>query len=104
MDIEVSTSLLEVFKQKSFSVRVGGEVEPKDYKGSYEAGHWDFSMYEGEDLILERRALGLEFPLRSLLYRRTVRSRCSSEVPVERMLAVAITIFVWFTWNALPAD
>lgn len=48
--------------------------------------------------------LKLRFPLKSLIYRRTVRSICFASNRSEIMLAVAITIFVWFTWNALPAD
>ncbi len=48
--------------------------------------------------------LNLKFPLRSLIYRRKVKSNCTSTEPTKIMLAIAITIFVWFTWNALPMD
>jgi hypothetical protein len=48
--------------------------------------------------------LGLKFPLRTWIYRRNVKSNCTSTEPTKIMLAIAMTIFVWFTWNALPAD
>lgn len=49
-------------------------------------------------------ALCLTFPWWSLLWRRTVTSYCTASEPVTQMLAIAVTIFVWFTWNAVPAD
>jgi len=48
--------------------------------------------------------LKLEFPLRTRIWRRKVKSFCTTTEPHKIMLAIAITIFVWFTWNALPAD
>ena len=48
--------------------------------------------------------LKLEFPLRTWIWRRTVKSYCTTTEQDKMMLAIAITIFVWFTWNALPAD
>lgn len=48
--------------------------------------------------------LELSFPLWSLLWRRRVKSYCVSNNQRKLMLAVAITILVWLTWNALPAD
>lgn len=48
--------------------------------------------------------LKLEFPLRTWIWRRKVKSYCTTTEPHKIMLAIAITILVWFTWNALPAD
>jgi len=48
--------------------------------------------------------LKLEFPLKTWVSRGTVKSNCRAEDAQEIMLAVTITIFIWFTWNALPAD
>lgn len=48
--------------------------------------------------------LDLKFPLSAWVYRRKVTSECTSAEETRGMLAIATTIFVWFTWNALPAD
>lgn len=48
--------------------------------------------------------LNLKFPLRTWISRRNVKSKCTSAEPRKIMLAIAVTIFVWLTWNALPAD
>ena len=48
--------------------------------------------------------LKLEFPLRTWIWRKTVKSYCTTTEQDKMMLAIAITIFMWFTWNALPAD
>lgn len=48
--------------------------------------------------------LGLNFPFRTWVSRREVQSRCQAEEPKLVMLSIAMTIYVWFTWNALPAD
>jgi len=48
--------------------------------------------------------LNLKFPLSTWIYRRKVKSNCTSTEPRKIMQAIAITVFVWFTWNALPAD
>lgn len=48
--------------------------------------------------------LNLKFPLKVWIYRRNVKSICTSTEPLKIMLAIATTIFVWFTWNAVPAD
>lgn len=48
--------------------------------------------------------IGLKFPISALLYRRKVKSYCSSKEIEDIMLSIAMTIFTWFTWNAIPAD
>lgn len=48
--------------------------------------------------------LALTFPLKSLLWRWSVTSYCQATEPETLMLAIAATIFVWFTWGAVPAD
>jgi len=48
--------------------------------------------------------LNLKFPLSIWIYRRNVKSNCTAAEPPKIMLAIATTVFVWFTWNALPAD
>lgn len=48
--------------------------------------------------------LNLKFPLRTWIYRRNVKSNCTSTETTKIMLAIAMTIFIWLTWNALPAD
>jgi len=48
--------------------------------------------------------LKLKFPLRTWVSRGTVKSNCRATRAHEIMLAIAITIFIWFTWNAIPAD
>jgi hypothetical protein len=49
-------------------------------------------------------ALNLTFPFSALIWRRKVRSYCLETEPSTIMLSIAITIYVWFTWNAIPAD
>lgn len=49
-------------------------------------------------------ALKLKFPLSVWIGRRKVKSYCDATESGKIMLAIAITIFVWFTWNAIPAD
>ncbi len=67
-------------------------------------------VFEGKNYpfpTLFRRSiddLKLTFPLKSLIYRRNVKSICTATEPVKIMMAIAMTIFVWFTWNALPVD
>jgi hypothetical protein len=48
--------------------------------------------------------LNLKFPLSTWIYRRNVKSYCTAVETRKIMLAIAMTIFIWFTWNALPAD
>ena len=48
--------------------------------------------------------LKLKFPLRTWISRSTVKSSTWASDIQEIMLAIAITIFIWFTWNAVPAD
>lgn len=48
--------------------------------------------------------LNLTFPFSALIWRRKVRSHCLAKESEKAMLSIALTIYVWFTWNALPAD
>ena len=48
--------------------------------------------------------LNLKFPLATWIYRRNVKSYCMAVETRKIMLAITITIFMWFTWNAVPAD
>jgi len=48
--------------------------------------------------------LNLAFPFRTWIWRRKVQSYCLATKPNLIMLSIAMTIYVWFTWNALPAD
>ena len=48
--------------------------------------------------------LQLKFPLGTWLWRRKVKSYCMADGTEKMMLSIAITIYIWFTWNAIPAD
>ncbi len=159
MEIIVFQSFWGPLTQNKFFVKIIDERNTEEYKGSYDAGEWDFQLYKGDRLILEskktkllrkklflryreykivwegkeigilKRSLGkkeivtknerypfpgifrrnipqlrLTFPLSSLIYRRNVRAYCFATEPNKIMLAIAMTIYFWFTWNALPAD
>lgn len=48
--------------------------------------------------------LNLTFPMTAWVHRRKVRSTCTSPDETKQFLSIAMTIFIWFTWNAIPAD
>ena len=48
--------------------------------------------------------LKLEFPLSVWLWRRTVAGYCRAVEEKTVMLAIAMTIYIWFTWNRVGAD
>lgn len=159
MEIHVSTTFLGPLSQDEFFVRTIDGKDLKEYKGTFEAGEWNFKLYVEDKLILESQrikltgketflereeyriiwqgkeigllkksymkkdiiagnkcypfpilfrpkisSLNLTFPFSTWIWRRKIRSYCLATEPKLIMLSIAVTIYVWFTWNALPAD
>jgi hypothetical protein len=66
---------------------------------------WNGHEYAFPTLLRPRIPdMNLRFPRTSLLWRFAVRSYSDTTDPEKIMLAIVLTILVWLTWNALPAD
>ena len=48
--------------------------------------------------------LNLRFSLATWIHRRKVKSYCTALDEERRFLSIAVSIFTWLTWNAIPAD
>ncbi|WP_457571419.1 hypothetical protein [Desulfovulcanus sp.] len=48
--------------------------------------------------------LNLQFPFTIWIWRRKVKSYCQTSEENILMLSVAMTIYIWFTWNRIGAD
>ena len=159
MEIIVFQTFWGPLTQDKFFVKTIDSKDSREYKGFYQAGEWNFQIYDGENLILESRIqktlrqnylfryreykiiwegteigilkrsfrkkeivtesesypfpglfrrkishLNLIFPFSSWIYRRKVRAYCLATERNKVMLSIAMTVYFWFTWNALPAD